>query len=435
MAAKNNPKYRLYGIILLLVLIGASIWFWLVHKNKDIEVETSVVATRTIIERITESGIIQPNIELPIAPEVSGEIVALYVQEGDYVKVGDKLFDIKPDNYQAALEQATASLNGARSDYANTQAAIAQAEANVIQDSLNLARNTKLFEQKVISQVDLENFQLKYRISLAQYEVSKQAAKAAFYRIQSAEAVLKQAKENLSRTSIRATLNGTITKLTAELGQRVVGTGQFQGTEILKIADLRDMELKADINENDIVKVTLGDTAEIEVDAYPNRIFKGVVREIAYSANMTAAGTTDQVTNFPVKVAIIPDSYRNDTAFMRGLAAYQSPFRPGMSAVVNIFTNTKSNVIAIPIQAVTLEKKSELDSKTPANTDSPKEIVYLFNNGNTKMASVTTGISDDQFIEIKSGLKVGEIIISGPYTVISKELRENQKVVLKKDKQ
>ncbi|MCZ2356205.1 MAG: efflux RND transporter periplasmic adaptor subunit [Bacteroidia bacterium] len=435
MAAKNNPKYRLYGIILLLVLIGASIWFWLVHKNKDIEVETSVVATRTIIERITESGIIQPNIELPIAPEVSGEIVALYVQEGDYVKVGDKLFDIKPDNYQAALEQATASLNGARSDYANTQAAIAQAEANVIQDSLNLARNTKLFEQKVISQVDLENFQLKYRISLAQYEVSKQAAKAAFYRIQSAEAVLKQAKENLSRTSIRATLNGTITKLTAELGQRVVGTGQFQGTEILKIADLRDMELKADINENDIVKVTLGDTAEIEVDAYPNRIFKGVVREIAYSANMTAAGTTDQVTNFPVKVAIIPDSYRNDTAFMRGLAAYQSPFRPGMSAVVNIFTNTKSNVIAIPIQAVTLEKKSEVDSKTPANTDSPKEIVYLFNNGNTKMTSVTTGISDDQFIEIKSGLKVGEIIISGPYTVISKELRENQKVVLKKDKQ
>ena len=430
MTTKNNSKYRVYVFIALPIVIGVSIWAWSMRKNKDIEVEVSTVGTQTITERITESGSVQPNVELPIAPEVSGEIVALYVQEGDYVRIGDKLFDIKPDNYQAALEQATASLNGARSDYANAQAAIAQAEANVIQDSLNLSRNDKLFEQKVISQVDVENFRLKYQISQAQREAARQAAKAAYYRIQSAEAVLKQAKENLNRTSIRATLNGTITKLTAELGQRVVGTGQFQGTEVLKIADLRDIEVKADINENDIVKITLGDTAEIEVDAYPGRVFKGTVREIAYSANMTAVGTTDQVTNFPVKIAILPDSYRNDSSIMRGLATHQSPFRPGMSAIVNIFTETKKNVLTVPIQSVTLEKKAETDNKTDANAN-PKEVVYLFNNGIAKTTYVTTGISDDQFIEIQSGLKAGDVIISGPYTVISKELENNKKVIQK----
>lgn len=431
MAAKSNSKYRIYIFIALPVLVGIGVWLWSMRKNKDIEVETSAVSVRTITERITESGSIQPNVELPIAPEVSGEIVALYVQEGDYVRVGDKLFDIKPDNYQAALEQATASVNGSRSDFANAQAAIAQAEATVIQDSLNLIRNSKLFEQKVISQVDLENFHLKYQVSQAQREVARQAAKAAFYRIQSAEAVLKQAKENLSRTSIRATLNGTITKLTAELGQRVVGTGQFQGTEILKIADLRDIEVKADINENDIVKISVGDTAEIEVDAYPGQTFRGIVREIAYSANMTAVGTTDQVTNFPVKVAIIPDSYRRDSSIMHNLAPHQSPFRPGMSAVVNIFTETKTNVLAIPIQAVTLEKKSETETKTTVSA-LPKEVVYRFENGIAKMTPVTTGISDDQFIELKTGLKAGDVIISGPYTVISKELEDSKPVVQKK---
>ncbi|MCS6904415.1 MAG: efflux RND transporter periplasmic adaptor subunit [Bacteroidia bacterium] len=407
-----------------------------------VEVEVGRVEQRTIIAKVSESGVIQPDVEVPIAPDVSGEITALYVKEGQAVKKGDLLFEIRPDNYQAALEQATASLNTAKSDYANAKAALAQAEANLIQDSINYFRNKQLYEQQAISRAEFENFRLRYEIARSAVESSRQAIQAAYYRTQSASASVRQAADNLSRTRVYASMNGTVIKLNAKVGQRVVGTSMMSGTEVIRIADLSRMEVKVMINENDIVQLRLGDTATVEVDAYPDRIFRGIVTDIAYSASVAAQGSTDQITNYEVQVLIDPQSYTSDSILMRKLSPGESPFRPGMSAVVSIFTQKAENVLAVPLQAVTIQKPDtqkyqEIEKENteknllPKSALEPQEIVYVLTSDmKVQAAKVKTGISDDTYIEIKEGLQKDQQIVIGPYTTLTKKLKNGMRIKL-----
>lgn len=379
------------------------------------KVQTQEVSSQTLFARVTESGTISPTIDVPISPDVPGEVVRIEVREGMKVTKGDLLMTILPDDYQSQLEQAQASLSRSRASYLQAKASLSQAYATLLQDSVSLARTKKLFQDGVVSQVDLENAQLSYSVSKSQHESSKYNVDAAFYQVRSSEATTKQAKQNLNRTNIYASMDGTITQLNVELGQRVVGTSMMAGTEILKIADLSSMEVIVEINENDIVNVKLGDSTRVEVDAFPDKIFFGEVSEIAYSASTSGMSTTDQVTNFEVKVRISPASYQ-ELAPAKGV----SPFRPGMTALVEIYTNRADDVVSVPIQAVTLRSGQEAGEA--------EEVVFVYNNGTVNQVAITTGISDDRNLEIKSGLEGGEEIVTGPYQILSQMLKDGMQV-------
>ncbi|GIV43470.1 MAG: RND transporter [Bacteroidia bacterium] len=425
---KKKNYFKKYGILLAIIVIMIIVTKWLGFwgKEKWITVETAKSVRRTLLSKVSESGTIQPVTELSVAPDVSGEIIQITVKEGDFVKKGQLLFVIKPDNYQALLEQAQASLNAAKSDYENALSNVAQAETNLMQDSVDYYRVTGLWEKKVVSQTEYEAAKLKYQISKSRLDANKKLAQAAFYRVESANASLKQAKENLQRTSVYSTMDGFVTKLPVTKGQRVVGTGQMQGTEVMKIADLSQMEVKVEINENDIVNISIGDSALIEVDAFPEKKFKGFVKDIAYSASQNAIGTTDQITNFTVKVFIDPASYQNDRDLKHLIPGPgQSPFRPGMSAYVSIYTDKKENVVAVPIQAVTIDLNQKKENAKA------QEILYRYVNNQVLKTNVKTGISDDEFIEIVTGLKENEDIVVGPYIVVSKQLKDSMKVIAK----
>jgi HlyD family secretion protein len=429
MAKQNKSNNRWLIIIgavavLGLAFAGAKI-FGLVGKEEQVSVTLDKTALRTIYARVTESGVIEPAIDVPVAPDVSGEVVTIAVQEGMDVKKGDLLITIQPDDYVSVLEQARASLNQAKANHLQAQARLSESKATLLQDSVSLARTRQLFEEKVLSQLDKENADLKFSVSKSQWVSAQYSVNAAFYQIKNAEASVRQAQQRLDRTNIYASMDGTITQLNVELGQRAVGTGQMAGTEILKIADLSKMEVVAEINENDIINVSLGDSAKVEVDAYPDRVFYGKVTEIAYSAALSGAQAADQVTNFEVKVGIDPLSYINEN-IETGDKKGRSPFRPGMTALVEIYTNSVNNVVAVPIQAVTLEKRPENDS---ANSEfKPREIVYRFEGGKAVAVPVEVGISDDEFIHIKAGLESDQTVITGPYTILTKELKDGMAV-------
>lgn len=397
------------------------------EKSTSIEVEESAV--RDIYSRVTESGVIQPTIEVPVAPDVSGEVVYLAVQEGMKVKKGDLLVTIRPDDYKAQLEQAQASYNRAQATYLQAKANMEQARATLLQDSVALTRSEQLFKDGVVSQVDLENAQLRYKVSRSQFESGKFNVQSSYYAVRSAEASQKQARQNLDRTNIYASMDGTITLLNVELGQRVVGTSMMSGTEILKIADLSSMEVVVEINENDIVNVELGDSAQVEVDAFPDQNFYGKVTEIAYSASVAGIATSDQVTNFEVKVMISPSSYRDEAGLInRGdTRAVESPFRPGMSSLVEIFTRHVNQVVTVPIQSVTLRQPEGAEKDAD-----PEEVVFRFQEGKVRKVPVSTGISDDRYIEIREGLQAGEQVVIGPYTTLTKELKDSMEVRIRK---
>ncbi|MCI4666888.1 MAG: efflux RND transporter periplasmic adaptor subunit [Bacteroidia bacterium] len=368
-------------------------------KKGGMEVETALVEARTIYARVEETGTIQPTIDVPVAPDVSGEVVSIAVREGEKVKKGELLLTIRPDDLRAQLEQAVAALNQAKAAHLQAKAALSQAKATLLQDSVSLARTSKLFKDGVVSQVELENAQLSFNVSKSQYQSSKYNANAAFYQIKSAEATKKQARQSLDRTNIYASMDGTVTLLTAEVGQRVVGTGMMSGSEILKIADLSSMEVLVQINENSIVDIALGQHANIEVDAFPNQKFTGRVTEIAYSANTSGVATTDQVTNFDVKVALNPDSYK-ELESRKG----KNPFRPGMTAIVEILTDTATDVTAVPIEAVGVKDG--------------KEVVYKFTGGTAQKQEITIGLTDNNYIEVTDGLEKGVEIVVGPSTLL-----------------
>lgn len=402
---KLLPAY--YTGCLLLLFAGCS--------QPTTKVQTQEVTSQTLFARVTESGTISPTIDVPISPDVPGEVVKIEVREGMKVAKGDLLMTILPDDYQSQLEQAQASLSRSKAAYLQAKASQSQSHATLLQDSVSLARTKKLFEDGVVSQVDLENAQLSYSVSKSQYESAKYNVDAAFYQVKSSEATAKQAKQNLNRTNIYASMDGTITQLNVELGQRVVGTSMMAGTEILKIADLSSMEVIVEINENDIVNVKLGDSTRVEVDAFPDQVFYGEVSEIAYSASTSGMSTTDQVTNFEVKVRISPASYHHLTP-----AKGVSPFRPGMTALVEIYTSRADDVVSVPIQAVTLRGGQGGESD---------EVVFIYNdNGTVNQVSISTGISDDRNLEITSGLAGGEEIVIGPYQILSQMLKDGMQV-------
>lgn len=411
-------------VILLLVLLvaGKSLgWFGKKDDSKAVEVKT--VTPINIFEKVSATGKIQPSTEVKISSEVSGEIIELPFKEGQMVNKGDLLVKVNPDLIQSALNRSQAS-------YQNVQANLNQAEATLKEATANYERNKSLFERGVISKADWDK-------SIASYEGAIAAKNSAYYSVQSAAATVNEARDNLARTTIYAPINGTISLLSVELGERVVGTQQMAGTEILRVANLNSMEVLMDVNENDIVKVSVGDTSIVEVDAYPKREFSGVVTEIANSAQGTLAA--DQVTNFKVKVRILESSYKD---LKEGKSEEYSPFRPGMTATVDIITEKRFNVLAVPISSVVIKTDTTAQKKSVAEKykqvkiteDEEKfECVFVKVNNEAKLRVIKTGIQDNANIEIISGLKENDEVIIGPYNLVSKTLEPGDKVSVKRD--
>jgi HlyD family secretion protein len=407
--------------IILLVIGKKAGWF-----GADITVKVLVkpVETKTITELITANGKIQPKTEVKISPDVSGEIIGLFVEEGNQVKEGDPLVVIKPDIYISALSRAEAALH-------SNLARLEQARAQLIERELAFKRAEQLFKSQTIPVAE-------YETAEAGYKVAQAEVRAAEFSVKSAEASVAEAKEQLTKTRIFAPIPGTISRLDVEKGERVVGTNMYAGTEMMVIADLDKMEVKVDVNENDIVKVSLGDTALVEVDAYMNRKFKGIVTEIANSARVTGT-TTDQVTNFEVKIFLLQDSYSD----LIDSAKSVFPFRPGMSATVDIQTMTRKNVISVPVQAVTtrlkndttLQKPKEIESEGTLARDEKDEVVFRIRDGRAFKTIVKTGIQDNNNIEIKEGLTVGDQIVTGPYNAVSKTLKDSMLVKIVTEKE
>ena len=372
-----------------------------------------------IVELVTASGEIQPEVEVRVSPEVPGEIIELTIMEGDYVDEGKLLVKIRPDNFINALERAKANYNQVRANLLSSRSNLSRSEAQYLRSQLEFNRQKSLFDQNVISDSEYEIAETNFKVSTQDLESSKQSVKASEYNVKGAKATVDESEENLRKTSIVAPMTGTVSLLSVELGERVVGTSQMAGTELLRIADLSIMEVRVDVNENDIVRVKIGDTTNIDVDAYNtyDQVFKGIVTEIASTANPKPS--PDAVTEFKVKIRVINESYRNLT-IEEGI---KNPFKPGMTASVEIITQVKDEILLIPISSVTT--KNEKDS---LGNESVKQIVFVNDNGKAKMVEVTTGISDFENIEVLSGLNENDQVISGPYIAISQKLKDDSKI-------
>ncbi|WP_053992966.1 efflux RND transporter periplasmic adaptor subunit [Mangrovimonas sp. TPBH4] len=402
-------------IALAVVLIVGKKMGWFGKQGNFKIVETQKIALMDIVETVSATGKIQPEIEVKLSSEVSGEIIELPIVEGQQVKKGDLLVRVNPDIYQSNLNRSQATLQ-------NSRAGLSQAEASLKEAKANYDRNKILFEKGIISKSDWDK-------AISTYEVAQASKESAFFNVQSAAATVNESRDNLSRTTIYAPMSGTISKLDVELGERVVGTQQMAGTEIMRVANLSNMEVEVDVNENDIVKVQIGDSAIVEVDAYLKKEFRGIVTEIANSAEGDL--TADQVTNFKVKVRILEESYQDLT---EGKPEHFSPFRPGMTATVDIITTKKNKVVGVPISAIVIKT----DTSSTKGPDAPKmgssildekfECVFIRNKDEAKLKVVKTGIQDDSNIEIVEGLSEGEEIITGPYNIVSKTLKPGDKI-------
>jgi HlyD family secretion protein len=449
MAKRNNNRLLLIlgiiaGALVLFAIAGKSMGW--IGKEKLTEVETTTAKKGEITEKVSASGKIQPEVEVKISPDVPGEIIDMFVKEGDSVVKGQLLLRIRPENYISARDRSLAALNSSRASAAQSAAQLAQLQAQLTRSKLEYDRQKKLFDQKVISEADFQTAEANYKVAFENVEAAKKSLESANYQIRSSEANVKDASENLRKTEIFAPVSGTISKLSVEKGERVVGTSQMAGTEILRIANLNSMEVQVDVNENDIVRVSLGDTAEIEVDSYSKdeRKFKGIVTEIANTANATAS--QDAVTEFQVKIRILQESYQDLLAQKNKMA----PFRPGMTASVQIITDKRSDILTVPIAAVVTRTPDELKpvgtkGDKPANikpvsneTTGDKEVkkeelktvVFVVENGKAAAKEVKTGISDYGNIEIKSGIKEKDEVVSGSYNVLKK--LKNGEAVTKK---
>ena len=422
--SKKTIYFLLGGAVILIVaLIVLRKTGAIGNKDEGKEVEISKVMASTVVETVSATGKIQPEIEVKISPEVSGEIILLNVKEGQVVKKGDLLVKINPDLYTSSYNRSVSNLSG-------TKAGLTQSEASFKEAKANYERNKTLFEKGVISKSDWDK-------AIASFEVAKATKQNAYYTVQSASASVNEAKDNLGRTTIYAPADGTISVLNVELGERVLGTQQMAGTELLRVANLNNMEVEVDVNENDIVKIKIGDEANVEVDAYLKKKFKGVVTSISNSASTTL--TSDQVTNFKVKVRILKESYQD---LLEGKPSTFSPFRPGMTATVDIITQTKTNVLAVPISSVVVKSDTAAvkdftaegpieDKKAAPKSDKKFECVFVKVGDKAKIRIIKTGIQDDTNIEVMSGLKPGDVVITGPYTTVSKELNSGDKVKTK----
>lgn len=401
-------------LVLMIILIVGKKSGWFGDNGNYKEVEITKIELIDIIETVAATGKIQPEIEVSLSSEVSGEIIELPILEGQQVEKGDLLVRINPDLTQAALNQSQAGLQ-------NVRALLEQAEASMKNSKLNYERNKQLFEKGVISKAEWDQ-------SVTDYDMAQANVKSAYYNVQSAVANVKLTQDNLSKTNIFAPMSGTISKLSVELGERVVGTALMAGTEIVRVANLNNMEVEVDVNETDIVKVSLGDSTIVEVDAYLKREFRGIVTEIANSAENTISA--DQVTNFKVKVRIIPESYADLT---EGKPEYFSPFRPGMTATVDVITNKKEKVIGVPISSIVIKTDTTAGKKTRKKEVTSENIekfecVFVKVGEEAKLRVVTTGIQDDTNIEIVTGLNEEDEVITGPYNTVTKILEIGDKI-------
>lgn len=424
----SKKKYIIIGIVLALIVLLIALSKAGVFGDKDnmTEVETAKANAITIVETVSATGKIQPEIEIKVSSQVSGEIIALPIKEGQIVRKGELLVKINPDIYESSVDRSVSS-------YSGTKAGLSQADANFKEAEASYNRSKTLYDKGIISRADWDK-------AVAAFHVAQANKQSAYYNVQSASASVKEAKDNLGRTIIYAPADGTISALNVELGEKILGTQQMAGTELLRVANLSNMEVEVDVNENDIVKVNIGDSTKIQVDAYMKKEFRGIVTSISNSAsNATSA---DQVTNFKVKVRILKESYQD---LIKGKPASYSPFRPGMTATVDIITKRKENVIGVPLSSVimktdtTATKPYEMeeetdDKKIKSKSDKKYECVFVKNGNKAKIRIVKTGIQDDTNIEIISGLKKGDEIITGPYSVISKDLNSGDKVKIAKDK-
>ncbi len=383
------------------------------------KVTVDTADTRNIIETVSASGKIQPENEVKIASDVSGEIVELYVEEGDSVKKGQLLMEINPDVYKSEYERMVATLSQTKANLESAKARQTQQEAQLFQAENTYNMNKELYDKKAISKTEWNTISTNYKVAQSNVLASKQEVTAMQYSVQSVAATVKSAQTNLSRTRIYSPMDGIVSMLNVKKGERVVGTATMAGTEMLRIADLSIMEVNVEVNENDIVKVDLGDTALIEVDAYLNRKFRGIVTSIANSPKTgNNAISTDEVTNFEVKIRILTTSY-SDLLTKKNA----SPFRPGMSATVDVITGNFNNAISVPIQSVTARKDT-----LGSSSDDYKEYVFVVEDKKVKMILVKTGIQDNKYIQILSGISTGQIIVEGPYDAISRKLEDGTKI-------
>ncbi|PSL06340.1 efflux RND transporter periplasmic adaptor subunit [Cecembia rubra] len=434
MAKKKSNKL----IYILLGVLGAIILFAIIGKSagwiggeKEIMAETTKAKKSSITEKVSASGVVEPEIEVKLSPDVAGEIIELNVIEGDSVKVGDLLVKIRPDNFISALDRARANLNQNQANLAQSNANLKRAEAQFIRAELEFKRNEKLYKDKVISDADWEQVQANFQTAKNDLDAAKQTVLAGEFIVKSSQATVNEAAENLRLTNVYSPVNGIVSKLLVEKGERVVGTQQMAGTEMLRLADLSRMEVRVNVNENDIIRINLGDTTIIDVDSYSSsgKKFKGIVTSIANSANTKAS--PDAVTEFEVKIRILNESYA-DLITERN----KFPFRPGMTASVDIITQKKDNVLAVPLAAVTTREDQTTQNQDGSSRS--KELVFVVENGRAKMVEIKTGISDFDNIEILEGVTEGQEVISGPYFVVSRQLKDGDAIKInnpeKKDK-
>ena len=460
MAKKKKNNNRLIFILagIIAVLIAIAVWKSQ-QKPKGEKVEVEQVKKRTIKETVAASGKVFPEVEVNISPDVSGEVVELYVEEGDSVRVGQLLAKIDPEAIQSQVERQAASVNNTQAQVARAKADIernkalltqSQAQKEQIQAQLTNTRsiherNEKLHKEGIISvqefdqslsnlqnlEASLKSADASYQSAKANLNAAEQSAKAAEFTVKSSQASLKELRTNLKRTSVFSPMTGVVSMLSVEKGERVVGAGMMAGTEMMRVANMNSMEVQVDVSENDIPRVTLNDEVEVEVDAYIDRKFKGQVTEIANSAtSATGAATSlnsDQVTNFVVKIRVDLDSYQDLTT-----VSNRFPLRPGMSASVEIFTNKKEGVLSIPIQAVTVREAEEENEEGEKDN---LEVVFatVASADTVKMIEVKTGIQDDTYIELIEGLAEGDEIVIGPYSAVSKKLESGATINKKKE--
>lgn len=424
MSKKTIIIILIVAIVVFAVLIGGKKAGWFGNQGNFKTVQVEKITLKKIVETVSATGKIQPEVEVKLSSEVSGEVIGLPFKEGQQVKKGDLLVRVNPDIYQSNLVRSEAT-------FQNSKAGLNQAEASLKEATANYERQKSLFEKGIISKADWDK-------AISAYEIAQAGKESAFYNVKSTGATVNEAKDNLNRTNIYAPMSGTISKLDVELGERVVGTQQMAGTEILRVANLNNMEVEVDVNENDIVKVIIGDSAIVEVDAYLKKEFKGIVTEIANSADGQL--TADQVTNFKVKVRILESSYRD---LVEGKPEHYSPFRPGMTATVDIITESRQRAVAIPISSIVIKTDTSSVKKTykemsevtvKPETEEKFECVFVTNNGEAKLRVIETGIQDNANIEVVSGLEENDEIIIGPYNMVSKTLKSGDKIEVQKEK-
>ncbi|QNK62244.1 efflux RND transporter periplasmic adaptor subunit [Pedobacter sp. PAMC26386] len=424
------------GALVVLLVIGAMTG--IIGGEKAEKVTLEKVQVRTVVETVTASGKIRPETEVKLSSEVSGELVELRVKEGDIVKKGQMLFKVRPDVLKSGYDRASASYSAQKASVGSADQQLKQSQANFVNQEAIYKRNVELFKKKVISLAEYDAAKAAYVTGRTNLDGAKQSLIAAKFNLAQMGASVQEASANLAKASVFSPVDGVISKLSVELGDRILGTAQFAGTEIMRISNLNSMEVNVDVNENDINRVNVGDKAAIQVDAFDDKKFKGIVTKIASSSKdiAVAATTVDQVTNFVVKVRIDAGSYTQ----VKGEA---SPFKPGLSATVDIESSSVKG-LSVPIMAVFVEgakKDSGKDQpaeegedatankqKSKLNDKAIKQYVYTYADGKVKKVEVTTGIQDDKYIQIKSGLKEGTEIVSGPYSTVQNKLKDGMKV-------